>query len=81
MRREVPPPSPVDRDAYVEAGLPWFDYYDADASDLAASEILSKVESVGKRLGIKEEPFVPVKTGAIIGLGGKGGGAVTDGQW
>ena len=28
---EVPPPTPVDRDAYVSAGLPWFDYYDADA--------------------------------------------------
>ena len=26
----VPPSTSVDRDAYVEAGLPWFDYYDAD---------------------------------------------------
>lgn len=33
---EVPPPTPVGRDAYVRAGLPWFDYYDADAKDLAA---------------------------------------------
>ena len=24
---EVPPPTPVDRDAYVRAGLPWFDFY------------------------------------------------------
>ncbi len=24
---EVPPPTPVDRDAYVDAGLPWFDFY------------------------------------------------------
>jgi len=50
---EVPPPTPVDRDAYVQAGLPWFDYYDADARDLAPSEILSHVESVGKSLAPK----------------------------
>ena len=47
---EVPPSTPVDRDAYVEAGLPWFDYYDADARHLAPSEILANVESVGKSL-------------------------------
>ena len=35
---EVPPPTPVDRDTYVRHGLPWFDYYDADHADLAASE-------------------------------------------
>ena len=39
---EVPPPTPVDRDAYVRAGLPWFDLYDADARDLAPSEILAR---------------------------------------
>lgn len=32
---EVRPRRRSDRDAYVEAGLPWFDYYDADATDLA----------------------------------------------
>ena len=57
---EVPPPTPVDRDAYVDAGLPWFDFYDADAHDLAPSEILTKVESVGEKLGAEEDPFVSV---------------------
>ncbi len=57
---EVPPPTPVDRDAYVSAGLPWFDYYAADAHDIAASEILAKVETVGKKLGAEEDPFLPV---------------------
>ncbi|WP_258028808.1 hypothetical protein, partial [Streptomyces fradiae] len=31
---EEPPPSPVDRDAYTRAGLPWYDYDDASAADL-----------------------------------------------
>ena len=46
---EVPPPTPIDRDAYVRAGLPWFDFYHADARDLAPSEILTHVESVGQK--------------------------------
>ena len=78
---EVPPPTPVDRDAYVHAGLPWFDYYNADAHDLAASEILSNVESVGKKLGGQEEPFVPVDPANVVALGGVGSGTVTDGTW
>ncbi|MCP9274037.1 hypothetical protein [Mycolicibacterium arenosum] len=78
---EVPPPSPVDRDAYVEAGLPWFDYYDADASDLAPSDVLSKVKSVGHMLGVHEKPFVPVDSKTVIALGGVGADSVTDGAW
>ncbi|WP_293311697.1 hypothetical protein [Mycolicibacterium sp.] len=78
---EVPPPTPVDRDAYVEAGLPWFDYYDADATDLAAPETLAKVESVGKVLGIEEGPYVPVNPNTVVALGGKSPDTVTDGTW
>ncbi|KUI22649.1 hypothetical protein AU193_20925 [Mycobacterium sp. GA-1285] len=78
---EVPPPTPVDRDAYVDEGLPWFDYYDADAHDLAASEILAKVESVGKKLGVEENPFSPVDPKTVIALGGVGSDVVTDGTW
>ena len=78
---EVPPPTPVDRDAYVRAGLPWFDYYAADAHDLAASEILARVESVGKKLGAEEDPFVPVDSTAVIALGGVSPDAVADGKW
>lgn len=52
---EVPPPTTVDRDAYVQAGLPWFDYYhdyyDADAKDLLASSIPSGVQTVVAKLG------------------------------
>jgi hypothetical protein len=78
---EVPPPTPVDRDAYVRAGLPWFDFYSADARDLAPSEILTQVESVGKKLGAEEDPFVPVDLGTVIALGGVKPEVVTDGKW
>ena len=78
---EVPPPTPVDRDAYVDAGLPWFDFYHADAQDLAPSEILTRVKSVGKKLGAEEGPFVPVDPGTVIALGGVSPDAVNDGKW
>lgn len=78
---EVPPPTPVDRDAYVDAGLPWFDYYDADARDLAAAEELTKVKSVGEVLGNHEKPFVPVDPTKVVTLNGAPGAVVADGDW
>jgi hypothetical protein len=77
---EVPPPTPIDRDAYVQAGLPWFDYYDADATDLAPAKTLAKVKSVGKLLG-NEKPFVPTDPNAIVTLKDADGDPVADGQW
>jgi hypothetical protein len=74
-------PTPVDRDAYVRAGLPWFDFYHADARDLAASETLAHVKSVDKKLGAEEDPFMPVDPDTVIALGGVSPGAVTDGKW
>ena len=78
---EVMPPTPVDRDAYVEAGLPWFEYYDADARDLAAPQELAKVKSVGNVLGHDEKPFVPVDPAKVVSLKGTLGAAVADGDW
>ena len=78
---EVPPPTPVDRDTYVKFGLPWFDYYDADAADLAAPENLAKVKTVGTVLGIEEEPYVPVDPNTVIALKGKSPDLVDDGSW
>ena len=77
----MPPPTPVDRDAYVSAGLPWFDYYDADAKDLAASAILSKVKTVGEKLGNEDGPFVPVDPKTVVSLGDASPDTVTDGKW
>lgn len=78
---EVPPPTPVDRDAYVAAGLPWFDYYDADAQDLAAPEVLANVKSVGEWFGKGEKPFAPVDPAKVLTLKGAAGDAVADGDW
>ncbi|KUI32554.1 hypothetical protein AU196_16340 [Mycobacterium sp. IS-1742] len=78
---EVPPPTPVDRDEYVRAGLPWFDFYDADARDLAPSDTLSRVKSVGEKLGTDDNPFVPVDPNTVITIGGAGSDAVIDGTW
>ena len=78
---EVPPSTPVDRDAYVRADLPWFDFYDTDARDLEPSAVLSNVQTIGTKLGHDEKPFVPVKSSAVIPLGGNGGDTVTDGDW
>lgn len=74
---EVPPSTPVDRDA----GLPWFDYYDVDARGLAPSTILSKVATVRKMTGTEEVPFVPVDPKTVIELGGHQPKVVTDGTW
>lgn len=78
---ELPPPTPVDRDAYVEAGLPWFDFYDTDADDLAPPETLTKVETVGKKLGAEEDPYVPVNPNTVIVIGDVSPDTVTDGTW
>ncbi|OMC34361.1 hypothetical protein A5740_00965 [Mycobacterium sp. GA-1841] len=78
---EVPPPTPVDRDAYVAAGLPWFDYYDADAEDLPAPEGLASVKSVGEWFGGDEKPFVPVDSVNVVTLKGAPGDIVTEGGW
>lgn len=44
---EPAPPTPVDAAAYTKAGLPWFELYDEEQGDIAASETLRGVRSVG----------------------------------
>ncbi|MER7841367.1 hypothetical protein ABTY98_37175 [Streptomyces sp. NPDC096040] len=78
---EAPPPSPVDRAAYNRAGLPWFDYYDQDAQDLAPTDALEAVKPVGDWLGDDMEPWHPPSQGQVIPLKDPPGKPVEDGDW
>lgn len=44
---EPAPPTPVTAEAYAARGLPWFDYYNADAADLPPAPELSAVQASG----------------------------------
>ncbi len=78
---EAPPPSPVDRAAYTRAGLPWFDYYDQDAEDLAPTDTLEAVQPVGDWLGDDHEPWQQPTPDQVQPLKDAQDKPVEDGDW
>lgn len=46
---EAPPTEPPSADDYRRAGIPWFDYYDADRKALEGADTLKGLESVAER--------------------------------
>ncbi|MCA1565898.1 MAG: hypothetical protein LC803_09725 [Acidobacteria bacterium] len=49
LTQRLPPPTPVSAGTYVEFGLPWFELYDEDESDIPPPEKLSAVVSIEEK--------------------------------
>lgn len=56
---ERPPVEPPTARDYTEAGLPWFDYYDADAKAVSGSDVLKTLKSVEQTGKAKGETPLP----------------------
>jgi len=63
---ERPPLQPPTAADYAKAGLPWFDYYDADAKALDGSGQLAKTKSVVEMAKSKSEEPLPENASAEI---------------
>jgi len=70
---ERPPMLPPTAKDYAKAGLPWFDYFDAEAKSLGGSPILDKIKSLAKFKSKTDAPDftapAPVSVESIVGLG------------
>lgn len=64
---EKPPPTPISASTYTEHGYPWFQYFDAEATDLAPAENLESITPVGEWLGADGEDQ-PLHMHNVVGL-------------
>lgn len=82
---EATPSTPVNADAYIRAGLPWFDYFDAELQDVETSKKLAGVRTVGALLegGLEGEAgvVVPTSDGRVISYGARRNDLVLPGEW
>lgn len=78
---EEPPASPISRATYTQAGLPWYDYYDGDGTDLKPTPQLQDVAPVGDWIGDDHEPWHQPTPNQTVQLGDPRGRAVQDGDW
>lgn len=82
---EPRPATPVNTDAYVRAGLPWYDYFNADLEDVAPSEALAGVQTVEQVLnGGTFAPgawTVSPSDARVIGYGDQRSDVVLAGDW
>jgi hypothetical protein len=67
-----PPHEPPTAQAYTQANLPWFEYFNADMKPVAGSEVLGKLDSVAA-LGVKksQEPLLqndPITPSVVVPL-------------
>lgn len=70
-----PPNPPLTAEAYTRAGMPWFDYYDADRVALEGAEALAKMKSVADLGRSRGDVPLPenesVDPGNVVKLGPK----------
>ena len=59
MTGEKPPTEPPTAKEYADAGLPWFDYYDGDATPVSGAEKFADLESVAEIGAKKGETPLP----------------------
>jgi len=81
----APPAKPPTAADYTEAGLPWFDLYDADHKALAGSKALAGLDSVAAKavkLGTKPPAGnEPVNPGVVVALKKPGPANVREGSF
>jgi hypothetical protein len=64
---EAPPDSPITKQRYLDARIPWFDFYFADAYALQGSERLAGMDSVAAKTIKKGDPAEELSAPVVVG--------------